>query len=376
MYHRLVLSAAFCLNILSFCLFWGTWAIPVGTSWAVGASGNNNTCTAQGLLYDWTYVAFPFYYASFSVLALVSVKHNFKEEKYAWIEKWIHLGAYIPPSIFVIYAAVADWIKPGVAICSFRYYYITEDDEVVPRKLWHVSPIAINSSFFTLSSILNSLVSHVLDQSIIVGIQFVELLAATITICYLWFNFTKIQSSIDAAIGMTRIREEARKQRTRDVAIQSGIYLSSFWFMYIANIVAMMMYYLTDRMPYNAQIVANVITGTQGIVLLVVYYGVVKQSDSVKLPTRVHPRDDRNETVSKIRANAANQSERPRLSLTPISFRIFDGIPAEDSPWAAFLEDDIESFDGDEISSRSSETVGTSNRAAESDLTASLLSCN
>ncbi len=210
-------------------------------------------------------------------------------------------------------------------------------------------------------------------QTIIVGIQFVELLVATITIFYLWVNFTKIQSSIDAAIGMKRIREEARKQRTRDVAIQSGIYLCSFWFMYIANIVAMMMYYLTDRMPYSAQIVANVITGTQGIVLLGVYYG-VKQSDSVQLPTRVHPHDDRYETVSKIRANAANQSERPRLSLAPSSFRIFDGIPAEDSPWAKFLEDDIESYD-DEISSRrSSETVGTSNR--ESDLTASLLSCN
>lgn len=348
MYHRLVLSAAFCLNILSFCLFWGTWAMPVGTSWAIGASGNDNTCTAQGFLYDWAYIAFPFYYASFSVLALVSVTHNFKEEKYAWIEKWIHLGAYIPPSIFLIYAAVANWIKPGVAICSFRYYYITEDDEAVPRKLWH---------------------------SIIVGIQFVELLVATITIFYLWVNFSKIQSSFETAIGMKRIREEARKQRTRDVAIQSVIYLFSFWFMYIANIVAMMMYYMMDRMPYNAQIVANVITGTQGIVLLGVYYG-VRQSDSVQLPTRVHPHDDRNETVSKIRANAANQSERPRLSLTPISFRIFDGRPAEDSPWATFLEDDIESYD-DEISTRrSSETVGTSNRAAESDLTASLLSCN
>ena len=69
------------------------------------------------------------------------------------------------------------------------------------------------------------------------GVQFVELLVATITIAYLWFNFTKIQSSIDAAIGMKKIKEEARKQRTRDVAIQSGIYLVSFWFMYIANIV-------------------------------------------------------------------------------------------------------------------------------------------
>mmetsp|Transcript_17852 Transcript_17852/g.27120 ORF Transcript_17852/g.27120 Transcript_17852/m.27120 type:complete len:402 (+) Transcript_17852:332-1537(+) len=350
MYHRLILSAAFCLNILSFCLFLGTWAMPVGTLWAVGAAGNENTCTAQGFLYDWAYVAFPFYYASFSVLALVSVKNNFKEEKYAWIEKWIHLGAYVPPLIFVIYATVKGWIKAGVALCTFTYYIEVNPD-----------------------------MSHRIFHKVLMGVQFVELLVATITIAYLWFNFTKIQSSIDAAIGMKKIKEEARKQRTRDVAIQSGIYLVSFWFMYIANIVSMFIYYFSDHMPYNTEIVANIITGTQGIILLGVYYG-VKQNDCVKLPTRVSIHDERYDTVSKIRANATNQEERPRLSiLNPYTFRIFDGTPAEDSPWAAFLEDDIESFDGDEINTQSSEAEGISNRAlleAENDLTTGLLSYN
>lgn len=136
MYHRLILSAAFCLSILSFCLFWGTWAMPVGTTYVVGASGNNNTCEAQGFLYDWAYIAFPFYYASFSVLALVSVKHNFKEEKYVWMEKWIHLLAYVPPLIFVIYASISDWLGPGVAICSFRYFL--SDEPSMGHIMWHV----------------------------------------------------------------------------------------------------------------------------------------------------------------------------------------------------------------------------------------------
>jgi len=137
MYHRLILSAAFCLNILSFCLFLGTWAMPVGTLWAVGAAGNENTCTAQGFLYDWAYVAFPFYYASFSVLALVSVKNNFKEEKYAWMEKWIHLGAYVPPLIFAIYATVKGWIKAGVALCTFTFYIEVDPDK--SHRIFHVS---------------------------------------------------------------------------------------------------------------------------------------------------------------------------------------------------------------------------------------------
>jgi hypothetical protein len=138
MYHRLILSAAFCLNILSFCLFWGTWAMPPGTTYVVGASGNDNTCTAQGFLFDWAYIAFPFYYASFSVLALVSVKHNFKEEEYAWMEKWIHLLAYVPPLIFVIYAAVNDWLVPGLAYCTF--YFLEDEPKFGHNKTWQVSP--------------------------------------------------------------------------------------------------------------------------------------------------------------------------------------------------------------------------------------------
>ncbi|KAL7499879.1 hypothetical protein ACHAWT_008727 [Skeletonema menzelii] len=345
MYHRLILSAAICLSVLSFCLFLGTWAMPVGTSWAVGASGNDNTCTAQGFLYDWAYIAFPFYYASFSVLALVSVKNNFKEEKYAWMEKWIHIGAYVPPLMFAIFATVKGWMKPGAFICSFRYYLMFSE-ESLPHQIWH---------------------------SVLVGIQLAELLVATVTIGYLWFNFTKIQSSIDAATGMKKIKEEARQQRTRDVAIQSVLYLSSFWFMYLVNFVTMMLYHSSDDMPYNAQIVANIITGSQGIVLMGVYYG-VKQSGYDKLPIRVHAHDHRNETVSKIRANAANEAKKPRLSiLSPVSFRIFDGTPAEDSPWAAFLEDDIESFDDNEINTQSSETDRFSSGAEENDLTEGLL---
>ena len=206
-------------------------------------------------------------------------------------------------------------------------------------------------------------------QGILLGVQLVELLIATITISYLWINFTKIQSSIDTAIGMKRIREEARQQRTRDVAVQSALYLFSFWFMYITNIVAMMIYYLSDHVPYDAQIVANIITGSQGIVLLGVYYG-VKQQGYDNLPIRVHAHDHKNETVSRIRANAANEEgRRPRMSLlSATSFRIFDGTPAEDSPWAAYLEDDIESFDDSEIN-----TQFSSGAQENSDLTEGLL---
>ena len=140
MYHRLILSAAICISVLSFCLFWGTWAAPIGANpYIIGASGNDNTCTAQGFLFDWSYIAFPFYYASFSILALVSVKNNFKEEQYAWMEKWIHLGAYVPPFIFVLVAAAHGWIKPGYGLCSYRFYPTAGNPH--PNETWHVSSL-------------------------------------------------------------------------------------------------------------------------------------------------------------------------------------------------------------------------------------------
>jgi len=148
MYDRLILSAAFCITVLSFCVFWGAWAVPVGTPNVIGASGNKNTCDAQAFLWDWSYIAFPFYYASFSVLAVVSVKNNFKEESYAWMEKWIHIGAYVPPLIYGIVGAAKRWPGPGLTHCSTRYFH--RDSTFELRKNVHVS---VRIILYTLSSI-------------------------------------------------------------------------------------------------------------------------------------------------------------------------------------------------------------------------------
>ena len=45
----------------------------------------------------------------------VAVKNNFQEEKYAWMEKWIHVEAYLLPVTLAIVAAVEGWINPGLS---------------------------------------------------------------------------------------------------------------------------------------------------------------------------------------------------------------------------------------------------------------------
>jgi hypothetical protein len=186
-----------------------------------------------------------------------------------------------------------------------------------------------------------------------------------------------MQKSIDAAIGMKKIREEARKQRTQDVAIQSGLYLISFWFMYLFNIICLFIYLLTDIKPYDLMICSNVVTASQGMILAGVYYG-VRQKNFEKVAPAIRGgslhSDDRNATtVSMIRAKAADTStHKPRLSiLRPISFRIFDGTPAENSPWATYFDDDIESFDDDDLNTQA--TSGRSIVAEHDELSTSLL---
>ena len=55
-------------------------------------------------------LAVPIYYSSLSLQALLSLKNNFKEEKYVWVEKYIHLTAWgIPCAIATVYAATENY---------------------------------------------------------------------------------------------------------------------------------------------------------------------------------------------------------------------------------------------------------------------------
>ena len=48
LYHRLIIAMNIALLFLSFWSIWGTWAVPEGTPYYVGARGTIATCTAQG----------------------------------------------------------------------------------------------------------------------------------------------------------------------------------------------------------------------------------------------------------------------------------------------------------------------------------------
>ena len=52
------------------------------------------------------------YYGSLILQAFMGIKHNFKEEKYRWIEKYIHLFAFLFPLALSTVVAATENFNP------------------------------------------------------------------------------------------------------------------------------------------------------------------------------------------------------------------------------------------------------------------------
>eukprot|EP00579_Thalassiosira_antarctica_P033216 CAMPEP_0201999514 /NCGR_PEP_ID=MMETSP0905-20130828/6081_1 /ASSEMBLY_ACC=CAM_ASM_000554 /TAXON_ID=420261 /ORGANISM="Thalassiosira antarctica, Strain CCMP982" /LENGTH=404 /DNA_ID=CAMNT_0048555765 /DNA_START=124 /DNA_END=1338 /DNA_ORIENTATION=+ len=324
MYHRLILSTFVCIMPLSFCLFLGTWAMPSGSvPWVVGNSGTSVTCSIQGFIWAICIMAFPFYYASLSIFAYVAVKNNYKEEKYVWMEKWIHVGAYLPPLTLAIVAAVKDWIRPGLAYCII---------DIPGDCLTSIDPDCDHKNATKI-------------YSPIAAIVLIELMVGTFTIIYLLCTFDKIQKEVEVAIGMKQIVEKARKRRLQEVSLQTGLYLMSFWFGYIPRIVEDFVRTATGELNYDLITAVHCIFANQGFIFLVIYFTLQQRSQKETVP--VAEINTTYETVSKIRANAARRKSSSRESslANRFSFHVFDGTPTEDSPWRAYFDDDSDEQD-------------------------------
>jgi len=118
-YQRLVLSMNIALLPLSTSYILGSWAIPEGTPNYISASGNIATCTAQGFISIMFAMVVPTYYGSLVLQAFMGMKNNYNEMKYKWIEKYIHLVAWVYPCLVTLVPALTDNINPGGFGCWY-----------------------------------------------------------------------------------------------------------------------------------------------------------------------------------------------------------------------------------------------------------------
>eukprot|EP01083_Nonionella_stella_P166943 559755_1 len=98
---------------------------------------------------------------------------------------------------------------------------------------------------------------------------------------------------------------------------------------------------------------------------MVIYFAIAPRKESL-LPSGMLPRYEHN-TVETIRANAEKRKSSSVKSKSSagsrkFAFSIFDGTPAEDSPWLSCFEDDFqreESLIGTVIEEEEESTIGS-----------------
>jgi len=341
LYHRLVLAMNFASLPLAIVWVWRPFAVPEGTPYYAGASGTIETCTASGFLFAFLMIPVPIYYASLSLQAFVGMKNNFKEEKYRWIEKYIHIVAWgISFVIATIVAATENFNPRGAGCYITRYPVECEIDPDVPCE--RGKNIKLAQFIVGLSLIF---VYFIFTPSVLI-------------MMYCWIG--KAKKKMHGCQGLQRIRETARNEMMQKVASQISVYFFSFLSTWVSILIHTVYHMLTGELQYNLLIFAQCVNALQGFVFAIVYFslprlGKPKSNDCVHCNPQpvdcVHcnPQPSKHAiTVQEIRSNADKKLEvSTERAVDDVAesyvFNIFDGAPDENSPWAKYIDNDDDS---------------------------------
>ncbi|KAL9188855.1 hypothetical protein ACHAXT_011345 [Thalassiosira profunda] len=337
LYHRLVLALNVAVIPLSLAYLLGPFAIPEGTPYSPAASGTQQSCTFVGFLAIMYVLVVPFYYASLSLQAYLAIKHNFREQKYKWVEKWIHVVAYTIPLALASTAAATENINPGGSGCT--YSKAPRGCEGNPDvECTRGEDIDIVVYIFVFGQI---------------ALYFI---LPPIGAVAMYRVINKLQKEIEKSRGMQRIRASAKKQMWNCFAWQMGLYLLSFWGTFVLVLVHFVHRTISGTNNYNLNILANCIISLQGFVMAMVYFTLDRMGQRKRkrlaegsLPenaTSARSQTRRELTVDEIRSNARTKSEAESSATDgeeDYTFNIFDGTPSPDSPWAKYIDQDSDS---------------------------------
>jgi len=337
MYHRLILAMNFALLPRSLVQFLGTWPMPAGTPYFEEAVGTVETCTASGFIGVMFSMTVPIYYCSLALQAFLGIKHNFMEEKYKHVEKWIHIFAYTVPCGIALVPALTENINPSGAFCwvAKAPFGCETNPDVDCERGEDVGQFMYITRFF------------------VIGLYFI-FPPAVIASMYCWIG--RVKKKIESSKGMQRIRESARKKMMQSIAKQVSLYLSSFWFTYMLMMIHGIYKNSSKELMYNLLIVGNVVFSMQGFIFAIVYFALQSQRIGVQattenlLPSSPKPIHVRGElTVDDIRSNTkmkkGNETELSDDVSERFNFNVFDGIPDPNSPWAKFIDQDDSGID-------------------------------
>ena len=250
LYHRLVLGMNIALIMMAFSYIWGTAAVPEGTPYYVGAKGTIDTCTAQGFICVMFAMVVPIYYASLVLQSYMGIKNNFQEAKYVWIEKYIHLVAWIFPLVIGIALAATDNINPWGAGCWYgKAPRGCETDPSIPCERGDdIGPFLLIVGFTQIS------LYFIFPPAVVIAM-------------YCWIR--RVHKKMSSCSGMHQIRQAARKEMLNSIRKQITLYLLAlaFWSTFVLGLASNAYKIITEgSMLYNLHLLATSIFAFQGFV--------------------------------------------------------------------------------------------------------------
>merc|ERR1712087_119289 len=138
------------------------------------------------------------------------------------------------------------------------------------------------------------------------------------------------------------------------------VYFFCFWITFVFSLIQVIYVMLTNQIPYDFNIFAQVMLSSQGFVFAIAYFALQRMGGTPKVDGLPTQRDNQGRgelTVDIIRANAGakhqadfeidSQDDGSTADEDEYNFNIFDGTPGANSPWAKFI--DQEYSDSDEM---------------------------
>lgn len=247
-FHRLMSAIAFNIIIMNTQQCWGTAAVPVGTPGVYGAHGSNATCAAQGIMLHTFGFAVPCYYFGLSIFSFCVVRSNFNGLKYRWIEKWIHIGAYIFPVFSSIYLACAQAFNFAGHTCwisSVPFGCGSHTDTVCTRGPQNIMVV--------------QLLFALLPISLLLGLPLLSMVCLYVYV---------------------RVKQKELAIEAKSVAKQAGVYLAGLYWTYIFSIINSILMYMKGDVYFSLTLLASCWENLQGLWILLVYryFGVESKS--------------------------------------------------------------------------------------------------
>lgn len=251
MFHRLVLAMNICNIVVAATFFAGTWAIPKGTPYALGASGSRTTCTAQALLINFG-LTVPTYYIALAIVSIMAIKHDFKEEKYKYIEPLIHATAFGWVIIMCTIGLTTNSFHPAGAICWINSYP-PGCESTSAYKCKHYVP-----SYYRAMAAGWTIACFIIGPLLMVRVYFT-----------LRERGNKMRQS--ATNEGQEVMAKFHEQRSKIVAMQGSLYVLALILTYIFSMISRMIEWKTGSIHFETLILGIICNALQGFWNMIVY---------------------------------------------------------------------------------------------------------